>query len=207
MSDPSETPAAARAVAAGDLPRAPGFSGLCSAAGGLLGLVLAAAGAGPNVQTLAQAAFGSLDAQATLTAAVPLVARLVLMPLAGALAGLVLGQVLLRAVAFRARARLKPAPVPRLSPVWLGLALAAPALALWVLPRVTGAPDPGRALLQAAPVVVALALLLALPAALRQRGMALRRWRARVDPQPPPLRDPDEMSPEMRRALRSPPGP
>lgn len=206
MSDGPDTPAAARAEARGDLPRAPGFSGLCSAAGGLLGLVLAAAGAGPSVRAITEAAFGSLDAHAALTAAAPLVARLTLMPLLGALAGLVLGQVLLGGVSLRARRRLRPGPAPRLSPVFVLPALAASAVALWVLPSVTGGPDPGRVLLAAAPVAVALALVLALPAALHQRGVSVRRWRARVDPQPPPKHDPDEMSPEMRRALRSPPG-
>ncbi len=205
MSAAPETPAAARALARGDLPRAPGFSGLCSAAGGLAGLVLAAAGVGPDVQALADAAFGTLDAPATLTLATPLMVRLVGWPLGGALAGLVGGQVLLGAVAFRARTRLRQAPATRLSPVFVLPALAAPALALWLLPSFAG-PDPGRVLLWAGALTAALALLLALPAALRQRGVALRRWRARVDPQPPPRRDPEEMSPEMRRALRSPPG-
>jgi hypothetical protein len=170
-----------------------------------LGLVLAAAGAGPDLRLLGDAAFGALDASAALSAATPLVARLALSPLVGALVGLVCGQVLLRAVAFRARTRLKRSPAPRLNPVFVLPTLAAPALALWLLPRVTGGPDPGRVLLLAAPVAVALALVLALPAALGQRGLALRRWRSRVDPQPPPRRDPEEMAPEMRAALRSPP--
>jgi hypothetical protein len=62
--------------------------------------------------------------------------------------------------------------------------------------------DPGRALLIAPLLSLGAGLAaLALPA-FAERASALRRWRARVDPQPPPRRDPDEVAPEVRAAVR-----
>lgn len=198
----SETAEAARARARGDLPRAPGFVALVSLAGGLTGLVLAAAGAGPELSHLAERSFGALDAAGAWTLAARLLWRLGLAPLVGAVVGLAIAQALLGAVAIRTRTRVRPSrsvafPLAAALPV-----LAAPALTLWLLPRLLPRPDAGWVLLLAPGAALGLAAALLVPAAMMQRDRALRRWRERVEPEPPPRRDPDAPSPEVRAALR-----
>lgn len=195
-----------RARARGDLPRDPVVTGFGVVAGGLLGLVAAAAATANDVLPLVQAAFGALDAATAWEMARGVMLTWLVVPALGALAGLVAAQLALGAVDFRGRPRVR---VPRTSGGVvvdalgaLAVGVTAPVLALAVLPSLLPAPDAGFALLRA-PVVVGFgAVGLALPWVLVARARAVRSWRERVDPQPPPRRSPDAADPAVRARVR-----
>jgi len=195
-----------RARARGDLPRDPVVTGFGVVAGGLLGLVAAAAATANDVLPLVQAAFGALDAATAWESARGVVLTWLVVPALGVLAGLVAAQLALGAVDFRGRPRVR---VPRTSGGLvvdalgaLAVGLSAPVLALAVLPSLLPAPDAGFALLRAPVVVGVGALGLAFPWVIIARARAVRSWRERVDPQPPPRRSPDAADPAVRARVR-----
>jgi len=195
-----------RARALGDLPRDPVVTGFGVATGGLLGVVAAGAVTATDVMPLAQAAFGVLDAAATWENARGVVLTWLLVPPLGALTGLIGAQFALGAVDIRCRGRVR---VPRTSGGWfcdtlcaVGVGLFAPIAALAALPSLLPAPDAGFALLRAPQVVIVCSLALALPWVAIARARAVRAWRSRVDPQPPPRRPPDGADPAVRARLR-----
>jgi hypothetical protein len=195
-----------RARAKGDLPRDPVVTGFGVVAGGLLGMVAAAAATANDVMPLAQAAFGALDAATAWEKARGVALIWAAVPVLGALSGLVGAQFALGAVDFRARARVRAPRTPGGTVVdtlgALAVGVTAPVLAWAVLPSLLPAPDAGFALLRA-PVVVGFgALGLALPWVVIARARAVRSWRERVDPQPPPRRSPDEADPAVRARVR-----
>jgi hypothetical protein len=195
-----------RARARGDLPRDPVVTGFGVVAGGLLGLVAAAAATANDVTPLAQAAFGALDAATAWEMARGVMLTWLVVPALGALAGLVAAQFALGAVDFRGRPRVRVARtsggvvVDALGALAVGLI--APVLAFAALPSLLPAPDAGFALLRAPVVVGVCAVGLAFPWVLIARARAVRSWRERVDPQPPPRRSPDAADPAVRTRVR-----
>ena len=129
MTERPSTPEAVRALARGDVPRAPGLTGLCAVAGGLLGLTLAAAATVEEIPPLVHHAFLALDAAAAWETGRGLFGRLTLWPLAGAVLGAVAGHRWVAPSAFGLRVRAGAGRPARL-PVWASVVgLAAPLLA------------------------------------------------------------------------------
>ncbi len=191
----------AEAQRAGRVPHAPGYVAFGVVVGGLVGAGLGVAAT--DWGALATACWGSGATPSGARSAVGgVLGRGIGASAAGALAGLALAQLTLGAWAPRLRARWRPASA---RPLGRARAVAAGAVAAvatpWALAPLTGG-DPGRVLLWAAPVGLALAAAGALPFVLAERAAARRAWRDRVTPDPPPKRDDDAPSPEAIAALR-----
>lgn len=213
MTADAETRSAARARARGDLPRAPMLTGGAAVLGGLGGLLAAAPALARTARGLCAAAFTELDAAAALQIAWPALVKALIAPALGALLGLVAAQLALGALALRPRwRRVRGAGGRAARPgalgavLGLGVLFCAPVLALPALAFIPGllpAPDAGHLLLRAAPVALAVAAAALLVPALVQRHRARTEWLARHAPEPPPRRDPEEASPEVRAAVRA----